>query len=290
MLYPIKFTSIHKKMVWGSESWDISCRPDEMGVIESGPMAGFAFDKAISTDPIAFLGRRIAPIYEQKGFPLLVKIISAKDDLSVQVHPDDDYAAANGFESGKNEMWYVMEAPDAGYLIIGLTQDAAPEKLRENPMSCLHYLPVKRGDIINIPAGLVHALTSGVMVAEIQQNSDVTFRLFDYNRIGLDGKPRELHVDDAVNVTDFSARGQLVSEVKNRHFTVEKYEVEGGIQENSDPEAFCIYTCVEGQFELYANTIRTEMCRGSSVFIPAALGSYTITGRGIFLKSKPGVS
>ena len=307
MLYPLLFVPIYKEMVWGGkrmsrfgrklpfdntgESWDISCRPNEMGIIENGPLAGMAFDAAMAQDPEAFLGSRVYRSYAKEGFPLLVKIIDANDDLSIQVHPDDDYASAHGLERGKSEMWYVMEAPAGQSLIIGLTDDATPDKLRKDPMSCLQKLPIKKGDMIDIPAGLVHAITEGVMVAEIQQNSDITFRLYDYGRTGLDGKPRQLHIEDGIAVSDFDNRHSKAvvtsNTVSNRYFTVTKCEIDGEISEVSDPETFAIFTCVEGSCVLtcaqYERALTIPCSR--SVFIPAALGSYTIKGKAVLLKS-----
>jgi len=271
MLYPLLFKSIYKKMVWGSESWDISCRPNEMGVIENGSLAGIPFNEAIAKDPAAFLGSRVSKTYKEEGFPLLVKIIDAKDDLSVQVHPDDAYAKANNFEKGKSEMWYVMDAPPGQSLIIGIKGDK--EMLKKDPMSCLNRLPIKKGDIINIPAGLVHALTKDVIVAEIQQNSDVTFRLYDYNRLGLDGKPRELHIEHGLAAIDIPE--------SPLPFTVIKCEIDGELTEKTDPETFTIFTCVDGSCEISG----VALGYGRSVFIPAGLGEYTIKGKAILLKS-----
>jgi len=316
MLYPLLFHPIYKEMVWGGrrmaahfgrklpfdhtgESWDVSCRPNEMSIIENGPLAGIPFDAAIAKDPAAFLGKRVCSTYKTNGFPLLIKIIDANDDLSVQVHPDDAYAAAHGLEGGKSEMWYVMEAPPGQSLIIGLTDDATPKKLRQDPMSCLQRLPIKKGDIIDIPAGLVHAITKGVMIAEIQQNSDITFRLYDYNRKGLDGKPRELHLEDGIAVSDFDnryAKGTASGPIINDHFAVIKYDMREKtnmeITETSDPETFTIFTCVEGTCMISStptaaasDAFEVALPCSRSVFIPAGLGSYNIKGSAIILKS-----
>jgi len=313
MLYPLLFNPIYKEMIWGGsrmaeyfsrdlpsdhtgESWDISCRPNEMSIIENSPLAGMAFDKAIAQNPVAFLGNRVYNTYPERGFPLLVKIIDANDDLSVQVHPDDAYALARGPESGKSEMWYIMEAPPGQSLIIGLTDDATPERLRKDPMCCLQRLPIKKGDIINIPAGLVHAITKGVMVAEIQQNSDITYRLYDYNRIQPDGNPRALHLEDGLAVADFDSRyskkavtgitttrgdARITPTVTNPYFSVIKYEIDGTFSETSDPETFAIFTCVEGSCVISG----VKLTCSRSVFIPAGLGSYDIKGKAILLKS-----
>ncbi|MCL2420606.1 MAG: class I mannose-6-phosphate isomerase [Defluviitaleaceae bacterium] len=304
MLYPILFHPIYKEMVWGGgrmadrfgrnlpsnhtgESWDISCRPDDMGIIENGPLAGTPFDKAVEQNPTAFLGTRGYQIYKERGFPLLVKIIDANDDLSIQVHPDDAYAAAHGLESGKSEMWYVMEAPLGQSLIIGLTDDATPEKLRQYPLSCLKRLPIKKGDIIDIPAGLVHAITKGVMIAEIQQNSDITFRLYDYDRLGLDGKPRELHIEDGVAATDFDNIHSGITDgaIVNKHFSVNKIDINGETSGEANPKTFIIFTCVEGSCIVTGGGIQVALPCSRSIFIPAGMGAYTISGNAVLLKS-----
>ena len=327
-LYPLKLTPIYKEMLWGGnrlntifgrnlpsektgESWDISCRPNEMGIIENGPAAGQALADYIALDRAGVLGTRLAGL---TCFPLLVKLIDANDALSVQVHPDDDYAASQGgADTGKTEMWYILVPPTNGSLIIGLKPGVTPAILRaayENGTveDCLNHLPVAAGDIVNIPAGLVHALTPGVMVAEVQQNSDITYRLYDYNRVGLDGKPRELHMEDALAVIDFEGKipkttvtGHAVKKgdctlthaISSKHFAIIKYELQGSFSEASDPAAFCIFTCVEGEVEIFSGTIGASLNgvtlqAGDSVFIPAGLGEYCLQpkkGRAVLLKS-----
>jgi len=331
-------------MVWGSnrlgttfnrdlpndkigESWDISCRPGEMGIIENGPNAGMTIEDYIKQDKARILGTRLA---EQQRFPLLVKIIDANDALSVQVHPDDSYvrqmhaldvrnpanfsqAIDSGIfvnldkpkaaDTGKSEMWYVLVPPTDGNLVIGLKEGVTKDSLRQayecgTVEECLNYLQVAAGDIINIPAGLVHALTPGVMVAEVQQNSDITYRLYDYNRLGLDGKSRQLHVEEALTVSDFDSRipkttvpglevkkGQnsLVYAIANTHFAVIKYELSTDLEETTNTEAFRVFTCVDGEVEILLpggeaskeGTAALLPC-GRSAFIPAGLGSYKL--------------
>lgn len=311
MLYPIIFKPIYKEMIWGGarlaqifdrqlpsdkvgESWDISCRPQEMGVIENGPLAGISFDTYIDTDRQKILGTRLEHC---DRFPLLVKIIDANDVLSIQVHPDDDYAVLKGgLDCGKNEMWYVLAPPDDGHLIIGLKSDVTRETLANafangTVEACMEYLPVEAGDIINIPAGLVHALTPGAMVAEVQQNSDITYRLYDYNRLGLDGKPRPLHIEDALAVTDFDnklsksvvigqsvrkGRNELIYAINNQYFAIINYVLVSSLAEESDPGAFSIFTCVEGCASITVDDFVTEIPAGRSAFIPAGMGSYSI--------------
>jgi mannose-6-phosphate isomerase len=312
--YPIIFTPIYKEMIWGGkrlaemfgrklpsnkvgESWDISCRPNEMGVIANGPFAGETFENYINKNKREVLGSRLENC---QRFPLLVKIIDANDALSIQVHPNDAQARQKAAaDTGKSEMWYVLHPPHDGNLIIGLKPGVTREKLTEayengTVENCLNLLPVKTGDIINIPAGLVHALTPGIIVAEVQQNSDITYRLYDYNRLGLDGKPRPLHVQDALNVSDFEEKipkkavtgltikkgeNELTYLICNPYFAVIKYSVSLPLAEKSNPAAFSIFTCVEGAAVIKTEETKVEIVKGSSVFIPAAMGAYTIVPR-----------
>jgi mannose-6-phosphate isomerase class I len=258
------------------ESWDITCRPAEMSVIENGPDAGTPLNDWFAGDREGTLGTRVSA---EEGFPLLVKIIDAQDNLSVQVHPDDAYARAAG-ERGKSEMWYILHAPEDGCLIIGLKDGVTRETLERavetgTVEECLHRLPVAKGDMIDIPAGLVHALTRGVMVAEIQQNSDVTYRLYDYNRLGLDGKPRALHVRDSLNVTYFDnvlpkkvVTGNTIS---NRYFCVTKIPLDGTLEKRSDRETFTLLTCVKGAFVIETpDGFEAELPLSRTAFIPAS--------------------
>jgi len=289
--YPLLFTPIIKKMIWGQESWDISCRPNEMSVIENGPYAGMAFDAYLDMDRTKTLGTRLATVLR---FPLLIKIITAIDTLSVQVHPDDNYVRKQSgidnplYDSGKSEMWYILTPPTDGKLIIGLRDGVTREAFAQNMKNegiaeSLNYLSVKTGDMVNIPAGLVHALTPGTTLAEIQQNSDTTYRIYDYGRMGADGKPRELHINQAMDVIDFD--GCIPKEVTDvitcPHFSVNKYILEGTRSLTSDPEAFDILINVCGEGSETPLTLKysggeTVFPPRRSVFIPAGLGEYDL--------------
>jgi mannose-6-phosphate isomerase len=277
------------------ESWDVSCRENEMSIIENGPDAGTALNDWFARDKTGTLGTRFA---DEQGFPLLVKIIDAQDNLSVQVHPDDAYVKALG-ERGKSEMWYVLNAPEDGCLIIGLKDGVTREALEQACVSsdgakvedCLNYLPVAKGDMIDIPAGLVHALTRGVVVAEIQQNSDITYRLYDYNRPGLDGNPRQLHIGDSLNVADFDGALPKTAvpgdKIINEHFCVTRLALDGTLTKRSDAEGFTLLTCVEGAFTIITSGgFVTELPLTRTAFIPAGLGGYKVNGKGVLLESE----
>ena len=296
-------------MIWGSESWDITCRSQEMGIIENGKYAGETFESYIAKNPISILGTRIA---EKERFPLLIKIINAEDILSVQVHPNNTYARSkNATDSGKSEMWYVISPPHDGYLIIGLKPEVSRESLalaykNGTVEDCLNRSYVKTGDIVNIPAGLVHALTPGAVIAEVQQNSDITYRLYDYNRLGADGKPRPLHVEDALAVADFERKipvetarpistvrigeNQIIRVLDEQYFTISKYNLAEPLIENSDREVFSVFTCVDGSIDIVTPEEVVNLPAGRSVFVPAMLGSYTLRpngGNAALIKSEP---
>jgi len=314
-LYPILFEPIYKEMIWGGkklsdrygrvlpsdhtgESWDITYRENEMGRAANGEYAGRLFSEITGGDAES-RARLLGRWFERADFPLLVKIIDANSDLSIQVHPNDGQARAiSNKPGGKREMWYVLDAPEAGSLIAGLkegvTEEAFAAAARANDGQAvemmLNLLPVKRGDVIYIPAGLVHAITKGVMVAEIQQNADITYRIYDYGRIGLDGKPRRLDTGQALKAINFCApaaktaipgigvRGTpFTYYIANRNFCAIEYKLdEAEYREGSDPDKFFIFTCVEGGCFIKAGDATVPLSESYSVFIPAALGEYVI--------------
>ena len=271
------------------ESWDISCRPNEMGVVRNGRLSGTTFAQLIGINPVGYLGKAHA----YKDFPLFVKIIDANDDLSVQVHPPGE----------KNEIWYIIHAQDGARLNAGLVPGVRKEDFiaaigAGEVLKCLKFIPVKAGDVINIPGGTVHALCAGLVIAEIQQNSNTTFRVYDYGRVDEYGKGRQLHVEEALQSIDFGKNigilqgepesvpgGKIVFYCKTQYYALYEYFVETAIHESSDPERFFIFTCVEGSAEIHAGGYCASVCAGDSALIPAAMGAYTIKGKARLLKS-----
>jgi len=291
MLYPLLLTQITKKMIWGREDWITTCRPQEMSIIKNGKFKGESLESYISKDKTAVLGEKFADCVR---FPLLIKIIHADDTLSVQVHPDDDYAIKTGGESGKNEMWQILKPPHDGNLIIGLKPGTTKEsfaqaikKGNDEIENFLNRLQVKTGDMVNIPAGLVHALTPGAVILEAQQNSDITYRLYDYGRVGVDGKPRELHTADALNVINFETEGTVTQSVNTEFFKVSGHVVNARKEEKSNPFGFHILVCTEGLLNIVCGDESLELSEGNCVFIPAGLGAYEINpvnGHGVYTK------
>lgn len=222
-LYPFTFVPIFKERVWGGrnierlygkalppdvpigESWEISDRPGDISVIANGPLAGRSLHWLVENHAAELLGSERT---NASHFPLLVKILDAQEKLSLQVHPPANKAREPGDEP-KTEMWFIADATPAADLFVGLkrgvTREQFERKVRDGSVAeCFHRLPVKAGDVMFLPSGRVHAIGAGNVIFEIQQNSDTTYRVFDWNRVGLDGKPRELHVEQSLASIDFN--------------------------------------------------------------------------------------
>lgn len=307
-MYPLKFENIYYDKIWGGrdlelfrsnlpegdigESWDVACHPHGTSIIANGKFKGMKLDQLIRERGSEVTGSSI----QADWFPLLVKLINAKDKLSVQVHPDDKYGKEVEGEMGKTEVWYVVEAFEGANLVVG-TKDCTREQFKKAIETgefdeFMNKIPVEKGDVYFVKSGLVHAIGEGVIIAEIQQNSDTTYRVYDYNR------GRELHVEKALDVVDLSLRGEKSKGLKLQqkgysktyyclceHFALELYEVEESFKEFSDSERFYIFTAVDGEGVISFNGGSEEIKKGDSVLIPAALGEYEVKGNVKLLKS-----
>jgi mannose-6-phosphate isomerase len=307
-MYPLKFENLYYEKIWGGrdlenyrnnlpdgnigESWDVACHPHGMSVVANGEYKGTRLDKLIEKLGKKVLGDKI----DDKLFPLLIKLINAKDKLSVQVHPNDEYAHRVERELGKTEIWYVVEAFEGANLVVG-TKECTKEQFKEAINSgtldkYLNRIPVKKGEVYFVKSGLVHAIGEGVIIAEIQQNSDTTYRVYDYNR------GREIHVDKALDVIDLNLKGKKSMGLKIERenfiktyynlcdkFSLELYEVKTSLVEKSDEERFYIFTCVEGNGTISFEGGSEKIEAGESIFIPAYLGKYEINGSVKLLKS-----
>ncbi len=209
MLYPLQFAPRLKKLLWGSESWEISAVESDVSVVKGGLLDSNPLDELVEVYMGDLVGDKV---YERFGeeFPLLVKIIEARERLSVQVHPTDEIAAARHGAYGKTEMWYILSREPGARLFIGfregVTREVYAAAVADGSVGgLLNEVPVEPGDAFFIPAGTVHAIGEGIVLAEVQQTSDVTYRIFDWNRVGADGKPRELHTEWALDAIDFAA-------------------------------------------------------------------------------------
>ena len=310
-MYPIKFENLYYEKIWGGrdfeafrsnlpkgeigESWDIACHPNGTGVVSNGELKGQKFDDIINKYGSEIVGNKV----NTERFPLLVKLINSKEKLSVQVHPGDEYAAKYENEYGKTEAWYVMDAKEGASLIVGTkncTKKEFEEAIKNNNVEdYLNTIPVKKGDCFLINSGLVHAICEGVIIAEIQQSSDITYRVYDY------GRPREIHVEKALDVINFDLQCENLSEkeeikydgyshtllCKNNYFGMEKISIEKEFNDKSNEEFFYMYTCVEGSGYIKGNNFMEEINLGDSILIPATLGEYKIEGTLKVLKSYP---
>ena len=275
-----------------AEGWMLACHKDGKSTIVGGELDGKTLEEVIENQgKIDVVGTRAEAF---PYFPVLIKLIDAKDNLSIQVHPDNDYAERVEHEFGKTEIWYVLDAADDATLIYGFNEKITSEDFRkaieENTlMDVLNVVKVKKGDLFFIEAGTVHAIGKGALIAEIQQNSNSTYRVYDYGRVGKDGKPRELHVDKAVDVSitepakyDIKPFGKAkeinggVSQLLTKCdlFTVHHYDVKTKIKLEADETSFNHILVVDGSGMINDKPFK----KGSSFFVPANFGKYEISG------------
>lgn len=305
---PFELTPPIKDYIWGgtklreefgkvssldrlAESWELSCHKDGMSVICSGEFSGTALAEFIKAHPEA-LGRGLTEL------PVLVKLIDAKNDLSIQVHPDDAYAQANEGDNGKTEMWYIVDCEPGAELVYGFSRDITKEEFRraiqENTlMDCVDRVPVKKGDVFFITPGTLHAIGKGILIAEIQQSSNVTYRVYDYGRLGADGKPRELHIDKAVEVTEtlrsipyrpampvVCGTSSLTKLAQCKYFTATKADIRGELNfDELTKDSFVHILIVDGEGELTFEGGSIKLKKGSSVFVPAGTQACNIKGK-----------
>ncbi len=304
MLYPLKFSPILKDKIWGGkklktkfaksansdqlgESWELSGYEGDESVVSNGFLAGNNLSELIEV----YMGELIGDkIYEQYGlsFPLLFKLIDANENLSIQVHPGDEVAAERHNSYGKTEMWYVVDADKDAELIIGFNEDCTPEMYLEalqmgKVENLLQKVPVTKGDVFFIPAGLVHAIGKGVVVAEIQQSSDITYRIFDYKRTDNEGNERELHTDQALGVINFSASkepktvyqpklNEICNLVDCEYFSTNLLKFDTALTRNYGTlDTFVAYMCLEGSMIIEFEDEKTIVNQGDTVLVPACI-------------------
>jgi mannose-6-phosphate isomerase len=314
MQYPLKFAPVFKDYLWGgqnlkllgkqfpgekaAESWEISAHKDGMSIAANGPLAGKTLAELVSELQEAFVGTLSFSQYQDR-FPLLLKLIDAQDSLSVQVHPNDAYARTYENDLGKTEMWLILEAAPDAAIIYGfkqkMTREAFAQAIEAGKIGdCLSSLKVKKGDVIYIPAGTVHAIGKGIMIAEIQQSSNATYRLYDFDRKNPDGTTRPLHIQkalDTINFDDLTRKGiykglSIKTEdglvikpiIADPHFCTELLEIDGKASLHADGRSFQTLMITEGSGELVFGKESLPLTRGESVLIPANTGQYTIKG------------
>lgn len=319
LLYPYRLKEIYKDKIWGGpelrkvmgkkgasakagESWELSNRGKDVSVVAEGPLKGWTIDKLAKTWPREVLGDEHSMRFAER-FPLLVKFIAAHDRLSLQVHPSDDYAQRYETEPvGKMEAWYVVHATKQSRVIRGVLPGTTVAEFRQHLLAgtveqCLNAMEVREGDVIFIPPGTIHTAFGGGIFLEVQQNSDITYRLTDWGRM-VNGKPRPLDIEKAMNVTDFYSMGvskykpsrilgfpyRRMLLIKCEKFTMEALELSRKrIKEKSDRARFHVMTCTRGGGAFrYGKKFKakTSFRKGQTFFIPAHLGEYEIASGG----------
>lgn len=293
-LYPMLFKQNRKKLVWGTEDWTVSGVPNSESEVENGTWACYNITEVISRRPEEILGRKTARKYNNQ-LPLLAKIIDAHQDLSIQVHPNDEMAKREHNKFGKSEMWYILDAEPGAYLYAGFKEHITPELYRERVANgtitdVLAKHEVHKGDVFYLPSGRVHAICGGIKLAEIQQSSDVTYRFFDYNRPGLDGKPRELHTELAAKAIDYTVYpedktlheenvGKANELLNTPYFSIKIVETNEPFHRNMIKyDSFIIIMNIGGPFTIRVRATGIEVLvpSESSCLIPAAIADYDL--------------
>ena len=311
-LYPLKFEPIFKYRIWGGEklrthldkqyseesigeSWELSDVPGDESIVKNGEYKGKTLRSLLQEYTINILGERV---FDSQGdrFPLLLKFIDAKTPLSIQVHPDDEIAEMRNDSLGKSEMWFVMQADKDSELIVGFKQNENKKSYQQaidnnKIVSLLNRVKVQSGDTFYIPAGRIHAIGAGVLLAEIQQTSDITYRIYDYDRIDpVTNKKRELHTQETLDVIDFKVKDSYNTEYSKKKnnpnklvhtpfFKTDITILNGQISKDySDRDSFVVYMCVEGNLSITYNNLNYSLKMGEVLLLPACINQLALNG------------
>ena len=310
-MIPLKLLPAMKDYLWGgkrlskdfdlpavgdrqAEAWMLSCHPDGENVIENGAFAGRTLSDVLAHEGKDYLGTHCAAF---DYFPVLFKLIDAKDNLSLQVHPDDAYARANENQYGKTEAWYILDCDEDAEIIFGFEKDVTKEAFRaaietNTLMPLVNHVKVKKGDLFFIPSGTLHAICKGILLAEIQQNSNVTYRVYDYGRL-QNGKPRDLHIEKALDVTNRTAitpDGTPCGAPQKKDgytetlltqcdlFTLRRLDVATEAALTVGKESFLSLVAIDGNGVLIHGDNVLTLYKGESIFLPANLGEVQVLG------------
>ncbi len=314
-MYPLQFAPILKERIWGGEklktilnkpivskitgeSWELSTVEGDVSVVVNGTLKGKSLMELIDEMPNEILGTKV---YERFGkqFPLLFKYLDAREDLSIQVHPNDVLAKERHNSFGKTEMWYVLQADTDARIIVGFKEDSGKEEYLKHLndktlVSILDDVKAKTGDVFFLETGTVHAIGAGLVVAEIQQTSDITYRLYDFDRKDAEGNTRELHVDlalDAINYNKVDTQKKYNSEINTSnvvvdcpYFTTNFIPLEDKMAVSKSGETFTVYMCVEGSFEIEFDGFKQSYIKGDTVLVPASINAFEVTGKASILE------
>lgn len=313
--YPLQFEPILKERLWGGEklktefgkpvvskttgeSWELSTVKGDISVISNGDLKGQKLTDVIDAAPMDILGALVCKRFGT-DFPLLFKFLDAREDLSIQVHPNDDLAQKRHNSFGKTEMWYVMQADVNAEIIVGFKENSSQDEYlmhleNKKLTSLLNQIPVNAGDVFFLETGTVHAIGAGILIAEIQQTSDITYRLYDFDRTDADGNKRELHVDLSLEAINYQKQetNKIYFKEPNRsnlivdcpYFTTNFIPLTEKIEIQKSGNSFTVYMCVDGNFEIDCNGVVHEYKKGDTILIPASLKSYSLAGSASILE------
>ena len=313
--YPLQFQPILKERIWGGEklqtllnkpitskitgeSWELSTVEGDVSVVANGSLKRKSLMDLIDEIPNEILGTKV---YERFGkqFPLLFKYLDACEDLSIQVHPNDKLAKERHNSFGKTEMWYVMQADEEARIIVGFKEDSSKEEYIEHLndktlVSILDDVKAKSGDVFFLETGTVHAIGAGLVVAEIQQTSDITYRLYDFERKDAEGNTRELHVDlalDAINYNKVDTQKKYETKANTSnvvvdcpYFTTNFIPLENKVEVSKSGETFTVYMCIEGTFEIEYDGFKQSYKKGDTVLVPAEINAFILNGKASILE------
>ena len=313
--YPLQFEPILKERIWGGEklktilnkpitskitgeSWELSTVEGDVSVVSNGELKGKSLMDLIEETPNEILGTEVYKRFG-KQFPLLFKYLDAREDLSIQVHPNDKLAKERHNSFGKTEMWYVTQADPNSRIIVGFKENSSKEEYLKNLndktlVSILDTVTAKPGDVFFLETGTVHAIGAGLVVAEIQQTSDITYRLYDFDRKDAQGNTRELHVDlalDAINYNKVDTQKKYETKTNTSnvvvdcpYFTTNFLPLENKLEVSKSGASFTVYMCIEGSFEIEYDGFKQSYKKGDTILVPAEINAFILTGNASILE------
>jgi mannose-6-phosphate isomerase len=313
--YPITFYPIIKERIWGGtklhtflnkkieidnagESWEISTVSNDVSIANDGFFEGKNLNEIIELYPEEILGKNVLDIYGLE-FPLLFKFLDAHQDLSIQLHPNDELAKKRHNSFGKTEMWYVMQADENARIVVGFKEESNKKEylkhLEDNTLvTILNEIVVKKGDVFLLETGTIHAIGAGIVIAEIQQTSDVTYRIYDWDRVDANGNSRELHTELALEAINYKKVNSKInylktvnknnSVIENTYFTTNLIPLKENYSWEKSKEAFTVFMCTEGTFSIVIDDEVFDYKKGDTVLIPAIIKSLFLNGEAAILE------
>ena len=314
--YPLIFEPILKDRIWGGtklkttlgktnlptettgESWELSAVDGDVSIVKNGPYAGKSLTELLDLYPQELLGIKVHKKFGTQ-FPLLFKFLDAREDLSIQVHPNDELAKKRHNSFGKTEMWYVMQADEDARIIVGFKHKSSPEEYvqhleNKNLIEILNEVEAKQGDVFFLETGTIHAIGAGIVIAEIQQTSDITYRIYDWDRVDAQGKSRELHVEQALDAMNYNTTDtqKQYSKEENKsntmvdcpYFTTNFLPLNGTAEMVKDGSNFSVYICTEGKYTLNAEGQMYSFKKGDTILVPASLRTFSLMGEATLLE------